>query len=83
MFNIQQNLAVKCVHGLSLCRVFQKELPSRKFNFFSSSLFLTFQDRYNNNFGHFLIAQLMQIQKMSKSFTVAVLEGDEKRKEKN
>ena len=39
---------------------------------FSSSLFLIFLDSYSKNFGRFLIAQLLQIQKMSKIITVAV-----------
>ena len=43
---------------------------------FSSSLFLSFLDSYSNNFGHFLIAQLMRIQESSKVIIVAVLEGE-------
>ena len=39
---------------------------------FSFSLFLSFLDSYSNNFGYFVIVQLMQIQKMSKIITVAV-----------
>ena len=47
--NFLKGLKCVCIPNY---RVFQKELPFRKWNYFFSSGFLSFLDRYRHNFGH-------------------------------